>query len=127
MANEKIKAMSVLRRRGKHTHKCGGASIETGGDHRYIVSRWVSCDSCGASSASTFKLVDAIDAWNRRKIVSSVPHVPSVPHNSSSLVKALKAIDDVIWNKKRHTREEVEAHRLATEALTNYNAEEGHQ
>ena len=47
--------------------------------------------------------------------------------NAASLIKALKAIDEVIWDKKRHTREEVEAHRLATEAITNYNAEEGHQ
>lgn len=38
--------------------------------------------------------------------------------NAAKMREALKAIDFVVWNKRRHTKEEVEAHRLATEALT---------
>ena len=34
------------------------------------------------------------------------------------LREALIAIDDCVWNKHRHTKQETEAHRLATEALS---------
>jgi hypothetical protein len=38
--------------------------------------------------------------------------------NAAAMFKALKQIDRIVWDKRRHTKEEVEAHRLATEALT---------
>lgn len=38
--------------------------------------------------------------------------------NNAAMREALKAIDRVVWDKKRHTKEEVEAHRLATEAMS---------
>ena len=38
--------------------------------------------------------------------------------NMAAMVNALKQIDRIVWDKRRHTMEEVEAHRLATEALT---------
>ena len=40
------------------------------------------------------------------------------PGNVAAMCKALKEINRVVWDKKRHTKEETEAHRLATEALT---------
>lgn len=39
-------------------------------------------------------------------------------HNAAAMREALKEIDRVVFDKRRHTKEEVEAHRLATEALT---------
>jgi len=38
--------------------------------------------------------------------------------NQMKIIEALKEINRVVWDKKRHTKEEVEAHRLATEAMT---------
>ena len=38
--------------------------------------------------------------------------------NQMKMREALIEIDRVVWDKKRHTKEETEAHRLATEALT---------
>ena len=38
--------------------------------------------------------------------------------NAAAMREALKEIDRVVWDKKRHTKEETEAHRLATEAIT---------
>lgn len=38
--------------------------------------------------------------------------------NTAAMREALKEIDRVVFDKRRHTKEEVEAHRLATEALT---------
>lgn len=38
--------------------------------------------------------------------------------NAAATRKALIEIDRVVWDKKRHTKEETEAHRLATEALS---------
>ena len=38
--------------------------------------------------------------------------------NAAAARKALIEIDRVVFDKRRHTKEEVEAHRLATEALT---------
>lgn len=38
--------------------------------------------------------------------------------NAAEVRKALIEIDRVVFDKRRHTKEEVEAHRLATEALT---------
>ena len=40
------------------------------------------------------------------------------PCNAAAMREALIEIDRVVWDKKRHTKEETEAHRLATEALT---------
>ena len=36
----------------------------------------------------------------------------------SAMLNTVQEIDRIVWDKKRHTKEEVEAHRLATEALT---------
>ena len=38
--------------------------------------------------------------------------------NAAAMFNALKQIDRIVWDKCRHTKEEVEAHRLATEALS---------
>lgn len=38
--------------------------------------------------------------------------------NAAAMREALEEIDRVVFDKRRHTKEEVEAHRLATEALT---------
>lgn len=38
--------------------------------------------------------------------------------NAAAMFNALKQIDRIVWDKRRHTKEEVEAHRLATEALS---------
>ena len=38
--------------------------------------------------------------------------------SNSAMREALKKIDRLVWDKHRHTKEEVEAHRLATEALS---------
>lgn len=38
--------------------------------------------------------------------------------NAAKLREALKKIDKIVWDKKRHTKEETEAHRIATEVLT---------
>ena len=38
--------------------------------------------------------------------------------SNSAMREALKKIDSLVWDKHRHTKEEVEAHRLATEALS---------
>ena len=43
---------------------------------------------------------------------------PQMNGNAAALRKALKEIDRVVFDKWRHTKEEIEAHRLATEALT---------
>lgn len=43
---------------------------------------------------------------------------PVTPATLSATRKALIEIDRVVFDKRRHTKEEVEAHRLATEALT---------
>lgn len=40
------------------------------------------------------------------------------PCNAAAMRKALNEIDRVVWDKRRHTKEETEAHRLATEALS---------
>ena len=40
------------------------------------------------------------------------------PGNAAAMRESLIEIDRVVWDKKRHTKEETEAHRLATEALT---------
>ena len=38
--------------------------------------------------------------------------------NQFKVREVLEKIDRIVWDKSRHTKEEVEAHRLATEALT---------
>ena len=38
--------------------------------------------------------------------------------SNSAMREALKEIDCLVWDKHRHTKEEVQAHRLATEALS---------
>ena len=38
--------------------------------------------------------------------------------DAAKLREALKEIDRIVWDKSRHTKEEVDAHRLATETLT---------
>lgn len=43
---------------------------------------------------------------------------PQLNGNAAAFIKALKEIDRVVFDKRRHTKEETEAHRLATEALT---------
>ena len=66
-------------------------------------------------------------AWKREKaeieanalavggVVEAARHTPC---NAAAMRKALVEIDRVVFDKRRHTKEEVEAHRLATEALT---------
>ena len=38
--------------------------------------------------------------------------------NAAKMREALEKINRIVWDKRRHTKEEVEAHRLATEALS---------
>lgn len=38
--------------------------------------------------------------------------------NAAAMREALEKIDRIVWDKPRHTKEETEAHRLATEALS---------
>lgn len=42
----------------------------------------------------------------------------SLCNNAAKMRETLEQIDRIVWDKRRHTKEEVEAHRLATEALT---------
>lgn len=39
-------------------------------------------------------------------------------NNAAKMRDALEQIDRIVWDKRRHTKEETEAHRLATEALS---------
>ena len=55
------------------------------------------------------------DALAAGGIVEAERHKPG---NAAAMREALKEIDRVVFDKRRHTKEEVEAHRLATEALT---------
>ena len=58
--------------------------------------------------ADRIEAIDSADAW--RSLYT--------PGNAAATRKALIEIDRVVFDKRRHTKEEVEAHRLATEALT---------
>lgn len=69
--------------------------------------------------ANTRREADCIDAAHKREIEDAVRRGIG---NSAKLREALKDIDRVVWFKKRHTKEEVEAHRIATNALTAANA-----
>lgn len=72
--------------------------------------------------------LDRIEAaWKREKaeaednamavgcIMEAARHKPG---NAAAMREALNEIDRVVWDKRRHTKEETEAHRLATEALS---------
>ena len=52
------------------------------------------------------------------KTTTATTENSSAVGNMAAMREALKEIDRVVFDKRRHTKEEVEAHRLATEALT---------
>ena len=68
-------------------------------------------------------IVDALNSHaeaERRAIAAGgiVEAVRDSPGNAAAMRDALNEIDRVVWDKRRHTKEETEAHRLATEALS---------
>lgn len=57
-----------------------------------------------------------VEAEGQRVVVSKTE--TTTVGNAAAMRDALNEIDRVVWDKKRHTKEETEAHRLATEALS---------
>ena len=64
-------------------------------------------------------------AWERKakEIATENAVLPAVcitkpSGNAAKMREALEKIDRIVWDKHRHTKEETEAHRLATEALS---------
>lgn len=57
---------------------------------------------------------------NRERVLDFADRIEQAVTNCNQFKvrEALEKIDRVVWDKHRHTKEEVEAHRLATEALT---------
>lgn len=56
----------------------------------------------------------------RRRIQHFADRIEQAVTNCNQLMmrEALGKINCIVWDKRRHTKEETEAHRLATEALT---------
>ena len=68
---------------------------------------------------------DRIEAAMKREVAVSKTETTTPTCKESlqvgdmaAMFNALKQIDRIVWDKRRHTKEEVEAHRLATEALS---------
>lgn len=72
------------------------------------------------------KMLDRFDAAHRHEVQNALDAGGFVEAsrknkqvgNAAKLREALKKIDKIVWDKKRHTKEETEAHRIATEVLT---------
>lgn len=84
-------------------------------------------DSDGNMSTSILRYyLDLLDVAHRHEVQNALDAGGFVEAsrknkqvgNAAKLREALKKIDKIVWDKKRHTKGETEAHRIATEVLT---------
>lgn len=63
------------------------------------------------------KLLDRLEAARKRERGATCEKSSQVGNNAK-MREAVEQINRIVWDKHRHTKEETEAHRLATEALS---------
>lgn len=77
------------------------------------------CGNCGCDECPRGEAELRRGGGNERNhLRTSAPPRETDAGNAAAMREALEKIDRIVWDKRRHTKEETEAHRLATEALT---------